>query len=64
MTGTSLVSDTYLIPTFGFGNLAPGPGQVAVYARVYGDLPTTSGFAGVRITFNDSISIPIIWVEA
>jgi hypothetical protein len=62
MTGTALVSDTYLVPTAGFGNLAPGSGQLALFAEVYGDLPTTSGFAGVRIEFSDSVSIPIIWV--
>jgi hypothetical protein len=62
MTGTALVSDTGLVPQAGFGNLAPGPGQVAIYAEVYGDIPTATGFAGVRIHFLDSTSIPITWV--
>jgi hypothetical protein len=62
MTGTALVSDTGLVSKAGFGNLAPGPGQVAVYAEVYGDIPTATGFAGVRIHYIDSTSIPITWV--
>ena len=62
MTGTALVSDSVLVSKAGFGNLAPGPGQVAIYAEVYGDLPTATGFAGVRIHYIDSTSIPITWV--
>jgi hypothetical protein len=62
MTGTALVSDTGLASKAGFGNLAPGPGQVAIYAAVYGDIPTATGFAGVRIHFIESTSLPITWV--
>jgi len=62
MTGTALVSDTGLVAKAGFGNLAPGPGQVALDVGVYGDIPTAMGFAGVRIHFLDSTSIPITWV--
>jgi hypothetical protein len=62
MTGTALVNDTGLVSKAGFGNLVPGPGQVAIYAAVYGDIPTATGFAGVRIHFIDSTSLPITWV--
>lgn len=62
MTGTAFVGDTGLVPAAGFGNLAPGPGQLALYMEVYGDMPTTTGFAGVRIHFLDSASIRITWV--
>lgn len=62
MTGTALVSDRGLVSKAGFGNLAPGPGEVAIYAQVYGDIPTTTGFAGVRMHFIDSTSLPITWV--
>lgn len=62
MTGTALVSDTGLVSKAGFGNLTTGPGQVAIYMEVYGDIPTATGFAGVRIHFIDSTSIPITWV--
>lgn len=60
-TGSAVISDTHALPGDGFGNLAPGPGDLYVGVNVHGNLPP-AGFASVLISFTDTVYIPITWV--
>jgi hypothetical protein len=56
-----VISDTDGLPEYGFGNLAPGAGELYVRMDVNGELPST-GFASVWLIVTEVTSVPIIWI--
>jgi hypothetical protein len=60
-SGSAVISDTDGLPEYGFGNLAPGAGELYVRIDVNGELPS-AGFASVWLRDTDVASIPITWV--
>ncbi|MGZ6363984.1 MAG: hypothetical protein ACXWP0_20105, partial [Ktedonobacterales bacterium] len=59
--GSVIISDTGELPENGFGNLAPGPGDLYVVVTVSARLPST-GFASVDMSGFGVATIPITWV--
>lgn len=60
-SGSAMISDTEGLPEYGFGNLAPGAGELYVREDVYGELPST-GFISVLLSVTEVVSIPITWI--
>ena len=56
-----MISDTDGLPEYGFGNLAPGAGELYVRVDVYGELPS-AGFVSVLLSDTEVASIPITWI--
>jgi hypothetical protein len=60
-SGSAAISDTDVLPEYGFSNLAPGAGELYVRMDVYGYLPP-AGFISVLLSVSDVASIPITWI--
>lgn len=60
-SGSAVISDTDGLPESGFGNLAPGAGELYVRMDVNGELPS-AGFASVWLRDTDVASIPVTWI--
>jgi hypothetical protein len=61
VSGSAVISDREGLPEYGFGNLAPGAGELYVRVDMYGYLPP-SGFISVLLSDTEVTSIPITWI--